>query len=337
MEPLRCYNASKMTFFYVLRVPGAYIECRLQGLLAHTCMTLVTDRGRGKGGDMSSGYYETKRHSDTMFAYNVYPCTIPKDFSFVPLHWQDSMEIIYVKRGSGIVQVDYEMFTAEQGDIYIVLPGHLHGLQSVPRESMEYENIIFSLPMLMAAQGDTCTEKYFQPLVQGTATFRCHFPAGSPQYPALSRCLDAMDEICKTFPEGYQLAIKGQLFSFFYGLAPASSAPLSRQKHKSLDRLKDILKYVETNYHEKITIADAAGICGFSESHFMKFFKTTMAVSFTDYLNSYRLTMAARMLASSSDSIANIAAETGFENLSYFNRVFKRKYGCTPTGFRSRH
>ena len=280
---------------------------------------------------------EEKIHADTRFPYNIYLCSIPKDFRLVPLHWHQEMELISIKKGNGMVSLEQCSCAVDEGDLVIVFPGKLHSIRQKPGFSMEYENIIFSLPMLMAAQGDTCTEKYFQPLVQGTATFRCHFPAGSPQYPALSRCLDAMDEICKTFPEGYQLAIKGQLFSFFYGLAPASSAPLSRQKHKSLDRLKDILKYVETNYHEKITIADAAGICGFSESHFMKFFKTTIAVSFTDYLNSYRLTMAARMLASSSDSIANIAAETGFENLSYFNRVFKRKYGCTPTGFRSRH
>lgn len=44
------------------------------------------------------GYQETKRHSDTMFAFNVYPCAIPTDFTFVPLHWQDSMEIIYIKK-----------------------------------------------------------------------------------------------------------------------------------------------------------------------------------------------------------------------------------------------
>lgn len=119
MAPLWCYNASKMTFFYVLRVPGAYIECSLYELLAHTRNGIGNGQRARERREMSSGYYETKRHSDTMFAYNVYPCTIPKDFSFVPLHWQDSMEIIYVKRGSGIVQVDYEMFTAEQGDILL--------------------------------------------------------------------------------------------------------------------------------------------------------------------------------------------------------------------------
>ena len=44
-------------------------------------------------------YYEEKKHTDTMFAFNIYPCTIPLDFSFVPLHWQDSMEVIYIKKG----------------------------------------------------------------------------------------------------------------------------------------------------------------------------------------------------------------------------------------------
>ena len=53
----------------------------------------MKENGR-KQQDFGSGYYETKKHSDTMFAYNVYPCTIPGDFTFVPLHWQDSMEII---------------------------------------------------------------------------------------------------------------------------------------------------------------------------------------------------------------------------------------------------
>ena len=43
----------------------------------------------------TNAYHETKHHSDKMFAYNVYPCTIPQDFFFVSMHWQDSVELIY--------------------------------------------------------------------------------------------------------------------------------------------------------------------------------------------------------------------------------------------------
>ena len=66
----------------------------------------------------------------------------------------------------------------------------------------------------------------------------------------------------------------------------------------------------------------------------MKYFKNTMGTSFIDYLNEYRLTMASRLLISSASSILDIAAEVGFDNLSYFNRVFKQKYSMTPRQFR---
>ena len=66
----------------------------------------------------------------------------------------------------------------------------------------------------------------------------------------------------------------------------------------------------------------------------MKFFKVNMGTGFTEYLNDYRLTMAARLLKSSDESILMIAEESGFDNLSYFNRIFKRKYGVSPGSYR---
>ena len=67
---------------------------------------------------------------------------------------------------------------------------------------------------------------------------------------------------------------------------------------------------------------------GFSESHFMKFFKQHLHTTFTSYLNSYRLTIAARLLLTEDDSILSISERTGFNNLSYFNRLFKKNIRC---------
>ena len=98
--------------------------------------------------------------------------------------------------------------------------------------------------------------------------------------------------------------------------------------------MKVILKYIENNYAQKISVADAAEIAGFSESHFMRYFKETMGTSFVEYLKDYRLTMAARLLLASDASILSISEDVGFENLSYFNRAFKKKYQVTPSKYR---
>lgn len=98
--------------------------------------------------------------------------------------------------------------------------------------------------------------------------------------------------------------------------------------------MKVVLKYVENNYANKISIADIADVAGFSESHFMRYFKETMGTSFVDYLKDYRLTMAARLLQSSDSSVLSISGEVGFESLSYFNRAFKKHYGMTPLQYR---
>ena len=116
-------------------------------------------------------YEETKQHTDMMFAFNIYPCTIPADFAFVPIHWHNSMEIIYIKRGTGIVQIDFKSYTAESGDIFFVLPGHLHALRSIPKNRMEYENIIFDMTFLGSVKVDICSQKYLQPVINGKLIF----------------------------------------------------------------------------------------------------------------------------------------------------------------------
>ena len=96
---------------------------------------------------------EAKQHGAAWFPFNIYPCTIPKDFPQVALHWQDSMELVFVKKGRGIVQAGLTTYTAQAGDIYVFAPGVLHALRQLPGEAMEYENIIFELELL---GGDAC-------------------------------------------------------------------------------------------------------------------------------------------------------------------------------------
>ena len=87
---------------------------------------------------------------------------------------------------------------------------------------------------------------------------------------------------------------------------------------------------IEVRYGQNLSIQEMAGLCGYSPSHFMRFFRQHMGSSFVEYLNDYRLIMASHQLAHGEAGISEIAQNTGFDQPSYFNRLFKRKYGMTP-------
>ena len=280
-------------------------------------------------------YHETKTHGDIVFPYNTYLCSIPLDFPMVPLHWHDDIELIYIKKGAGQVTVDFRQYKVSGNTIVLILPGQLHSIEQFENCSMEYENIIFHPNMFLTKKADTCSTDFLYPLLDGKITVPTIFTPVYPYYEDIAAPIDACDEICKTKPQGYELYIKSQLYQFFFVLDNRCRNLVQPKKSKhSLDKIKIVLKYIENNYMDKIPIADIAEVAGFSESHFMRYFKETMGTSFVDYLKDYRLTMASRLLVASDSAILDIAAEVGFENLSYFNRAFKQKYQMTPSAFR---
>lgn len=282
-------------------------------------------------------YQEKKEHGETGFPYITYPCSIPLDFTKVPLHWHDEMEIIYIKKGSGIVTIDFTIFQVTAGDILIIVPGQLHSIEQAPGMTMEYENIIFQLRLFTSHHGDLCTEEFFLPMQKRQLVIPTYLHPGCELYQNAKSCLDLADELCDKQPNSYQLAVKGQFFQLFYLLfSHASADTIPVNHHKSLEKTKLILTYIETHYGEKLTIKEMAEACGFSQSHFMKFFKSSVGEPFTSYLNNHRLTMASRLLLSSDSNILEIAEKTGFENLSYFNRTFKHTFGMTPREFRQK-
>ncbi len=284
-------------------------------------------------------FKESKKHSPTLFPFNTYLCSIPLDFSDVPIHWHSDMEIIYIKKGCGTVNLDFDSYYVEAGDIIIVLPGQTHGISQLESYKIEYENIIFNADMLISKQADGLDTSYFIPLLSGNLNFNHVITSDEPYYHNIAHALDKADRLCSNgFPDGYELAIKGYLFEFFFELYSIAQKEnfTNINSHKNIEKTKDIIRYIEENYRKSITIDEIAAVCNFSSSHFMKYFKKVMGRSFIDYLNDYRLSMASRLLLSSTDSILEIATDCGYENLSYFNRLFKKKYGITPSAYRNR-
>ena len=116
-------------------------------------------------GKSYENFHENKSHTSAGFPYNTYLCTIPQDFDSVPLHWHDDAEIIYIKKGRGIVSVDLCDIPVNAGDIVFILPGRLHSIRSYPNVRMEYENIIFDMEFLSSRLQRECTAT-ISPLLQ---------------------------------------------------------------------------------------------------------------------------------------------------------------------------
>ncbi len=280
-------------------------------------------------------YHEDKTHGDMDFPYNTYLCTIPQDFSQVPLHWHDEIEIVYVKKGCGSLTLDFRTFPIKAPSIALILPGRLHSIEGEKDVRMEYENIIFHPNLLLSGQADVCSRNFLLPLIAGTITVPSVFSPVYPYYEDIAAPIDACDEICRTKPQGYELFIKSRLFELFYVLNNRCRNLVKDQGNRqTIEKMKIVSKYVENHYGEKITIADVAAACGFSESHFMRYFRKTMGTSFVEYLKDYRLTMAARLLTTSDSTVLAIASAVGFDSLSWFNRAFRARYKMSPNQFR---
>lgn len=282
-------------------------------------------------------YHETQKHTPEDFSYNIYLCSIPLDFMQVPTHWHTEMELIVIKKGDGMVSVNLTPYKVTAGDIIVVLPGQLHSIYAYKDARMEYENILFIPDMLKSRTTDSCNLDCLNPLLNGYVDFPEKIHPKLKYYNSIQAYIDQMDDLSRDKPAGYQMGIKGCLMMLLFHLYTNNTKVNQIKTKKSLEKLKLVLEYIQNNYQSPITIEEIAEVCHYSPSHFMKFFKETMGCGFIQYLNDYRLALAAKLLQTTDDSILDISAQTGFENLSYFNRLFKRKYNRTPTVYRSQN
>ena len=277
---------------------------------------------------------ETKHHGAVRFPFNLYPCTIPGDFPQVALHWHQSMELVFVKQGTGLVQVGSVSYPAHGGDIFVFAPGTLHGLRQAQGQRMEYENIIFELELLGGAE-DLCAEKYLLPIQSGRLPLPVRLTSNDLCYLQAAACLRELEDANRAKLPGYELLVKGALLRFL-ALLLAQGKTLPPVETADTRRLKTVLQWLSAHYAEPLRVADAAGVCSCSASHFMRWFRQMTGQSFVAFLNEYRLNAAAEALQATDETVLTIASQCGFENLSYFNRAFKAHFGMTPREYRKK-
>ncbi len=102
-------------------------------------------------------------------------------------------------------------------------------------------------------------------------------------------------------------------------------------------RIQKVVNYLQANYQKEVHLHEMADYIGMSEVSFSRFMKKRTGKNFVEYLNDLRLGIASRLLVNSNKSVAEITYECGFNNLSNFNRIFKKRKGSTPKEFRENY
>ncbi|HMB00792.1 MAG TPA: helix-turn-helix domain-containing protein [Spirochaetota bacterium] len=111
----------------------------------------------------------------------------------------------------------------------------------------------------------------------------------------------------------------------------------NRKILKIENKIASVTAYIKNNLNCKFILADLAGMCGMEASYFSFFFKKYTGDSPFEFINIQRITKAAALLRNTSKKIIEIALETGFNNLSLFNRSFKKIQGMTPGQYRKKN
>lgn len=108
----------------------------------------------------------------------------------------------------------------------------------------------------------------------------------------------------------------------------------NRSDFATSEQLKNVFRYIEQKYQEKILLEDVAKSLNMTESTLSRLIRRRTGKSFVNFLNDYRIGFACRWLTETNQSVLEIADRCGFYNISNFNRIFKKNKGCTPVEYR---
>ncbi|HJA68207.1 hypothetical protein B5F07_02015 [Lachnoclostridium sp. An169] len=139
--------------------------------------------------------------------------------------------------------------------------------------------------------------------------------------------------------EGYELAVIGSLYEFFgYILENRlyTEGPSVQQKDaRRIEHLKKALEKIESSYADCLTLDDLASEAGMNSKYFCRYFREMTHRTPIDYLNYYRVEQACFKLATTNESITDVGLSCGFNDVSYFIKMFKKYKGVTPKKYLS--
>ena len=261
-----------------------------------------------------------------------------KEFTY-PIHNHEVFELNYVEHASGVRRIvgdsnevigDYDLVLITSPDLEHVWEQNTCTSEDIREITVQFDFNI-NEDNLFGRNPFHSMRKMMNEAQKGLC-----FPL-----PAIMRIYSMLDSLSSVKDGFYAVQ---QFLTILYELSKCNGARTlassSFAKIAVEDDSRRVLKvknYISKNYMEEIRLAQLAEIAGMSPSAFSRFFKLHTGRNLSDYIIDIRLGYAARKLVDTNHSISEISFECGFNNLSNFNRIFKRKKGYSPSEFRENY
>jgi len=283
--------------------------------------------------DPESRYYMQMPDSD--FPVDIIHRTFANAGTMIPRHWHEHMQFFFFVEGEASVTCGSRAFTARAGDLVIVNPCELHGSDCLVAPT-RWEVIRVDFAFLSSRYPDVCQTRFIQPLERGGIVFENLVRDDSAVAETVARLIA---EYGGREP-GFELAVKASLYCLLSLLFRSHCVRRLDQgemetQERNVERLSRVFDYIEKNASTHISLEALASLAGVTEFHFCKIFRAATEMTPVEYVNRERINRGENLLRETGMTVTEIARECGFDDASYFSRVFRRYRGVSPKLIRS--
>ena len=261
-----------------------------------------------------------------------------KEFTY-PIHNHDVFELNFVEHAPGVRRIvgDSSEVIGEYDLVLITSPDLEHVWEQNTCTSEEIREITVQFDFRMTEESLFARTPFLSMRkMMNEAQKGLSFPLN-----AIMKVYGMLDTL-SSIKEGFYAVT--QFITILYELSKCPGAkPLASSSFAKIaveDDSRRILKvknFINKNYQDEIRLPQLSDLAGMSPSAFSRFFKLHTGRNLTEYIIDIRLGAASRMLVDTAQSVSEISFKCGFNNLSNFNRIFKKKKGCSPTEFRENY
>lgn len=253
----------------------------------------------------------------------------------IPWHWHSTAELFYMESG----KLEYTtpngkwVFSAGMGGF--LKPNVLHMSRELPSGEHGIQLLhLFEPTLISGEQGNRMDRKYIRPLARNSGIEMIVLSPENPTEAAL------LQKIRQTFALseaewGYEFQLRQQLTEIWMDLFEIARPFMTDVENDQGDRkIKEMLVYIHEHFAESISVEQIANAAHVSRRVCFRLFQENLHMTPVEYMRSYRLRKACQMLSGSREPVTQVAYACGLGSSSYFGKVFREQFGCTPAEYR---